>query len=403
MLKKSPGGSSGDYRFYAQTIDMKIISRGIAVFFLLLRCVISNANDGSFRVRGNQLIPMYETDISVKKEILTIRRINSRQAEVDVYYEFFNPKENKELEVGFEALSPQGDVDTKPVNGEHPYIDQFTVTMNDVAIPYKVSIVNDSLYYKNGKYKSMKPDEILKELDESEMDIGFFYVYHFRALFKKGLNIIRHKYVVDLSSSVLENYSFDYVLTAAGRWANKQIDDFTLQIDMGNFQDLTIESTFFKNNGEWKLSGRGKQIERIEKRDKGNNDDAEFFIQNGILTFEKKNFKPVGELYMRSYNNYFFDANHAYPSDNRFNYKRDLLPFSIDSQDQIDTPANELSKTILKNLPFARRGYVFKSPELKAYYEKLNWYNPDPAYIPDLNQLTKSEQEWFKKVPEYKN
>jgi YARHG domain len=382
---------------------MNIIQKGIAAFFLLLGYMSSYANDGSFRVRGNQLIPMYETDISVRKEILTIRRINKRQAEVDVYYEFFNPKEDKELEVGFEALPPQGDVDTKPVNGEHPYIDQFTVTMNDMVIPYKVSIVNDSLYYKNGKYKSMKPDEILKELDESEMDIGFFYVYHFRALFKKGLNIIRHKYVVDLSNSVEENYSFDYVLTAAGRWANKQIDDFTLQIDMGEFQDLTIQNTFFKNTVDWKFSARGKQIERIKSRSEKHIDDSEFFIQNGMLVFEKRNFKPVGELYIHSYNNYFFDVGHVYPSDNRFNYKRDLLPFSIDSQDQIDTPANELSKTILKNLPFARRGYIFKSPELKTFYERQNWYNPDATYVPDLNQLSKSEQEWFKRVSEYKN
>ena len=383
---------------------MKIILKRIAVFFLFFGFAFCFANDGAFRVRGNQLIPMYETDISVKKEILSIRRINKRQAEVDVYYEFFNPKENKELEVGFEALSPQGDVDTKPVNGEHPYIDQFTITMNDVAIPYKVAIVNDSLYYKNGKYKSMKPDEILKELDESEMDIGFFYVYHFRALFKKGLNIVRHKYVVELSSSVDENYSFDYVLTAAGRWANKQIDDFTLQIDMGNFQDLTIENTFFKNNADWKLSGRGKQIERIENRDTKNKDNAEFFIQNGMLTFEKKNFKPVGELYMRSYNNYYSNEHQPVSENQHFDYKRDShLPFSVESQDEIYMPANELSKTILKNLPFARRGYVFKSPELKAYYDKQIWYNADAAYIPDLNQLTKSEQEWFRKISEYKN
>ncbi len=106
---------------------------------------------------------------------------------------------------------------------------------------------------------------------------------------------------------------------------------------------------------------------------------------------------------MSAYNNYFFDGNHVYPKDNRFNYKRDLLPFSVDSQNQIDTPANELSKTILKNLPFARRGYIFKSPELKTYYEKQNWYNPDSTYVPDLNQLSKSEQEWFKRVSEYKN
>ena len=381
-----------------QYIKKMNILRGFGILPLILvfnHCV---ANDGSFRVRGNQLIPMYETDISVKKEILTIRRTNSRQAEVDVYYEFYNPKESKELEVGFEALSPLGDVNATPVNGEHPYITHFSVSMNGESVPFKVSIVNDSLYYRNGKYKSMKPADILKELDESEMDVGFFYVYHFRVLFKNGLNIIKHTYKVDLSNSVDENYSFDYVLTAAGRWANKQIDDFTLKIDMGDFQDLTVDNTFFKDGSDWKLTGRGRLIGRIYKRGREVKSMTEFFIQNGILVFGKKNFKPVGELYMHSYNNNIYGDGHSYSDKPRFDFKHDRLPFSVDSQDLIDTPANELSKTILKNLPFARRGYIFKAPELKSYYNLQYWYNPDVVYIPDLKQLTDAEQEWFKKI-----
>jgi hypothetical protein len=378
---------------------MKIILKRVTIFPLLLGFIVCFANDGSFRVSGNQLIPMYETDISVKKEILVIRRINRRQAEVDVYYEFYNPVGDKELEVGFEALSPEGDVDPRPVNGRHPYITRFSVSMNGETVPYKVSIVDDSLYYRNGKYKSLTPEDVLKKFDRDE-EIMVFYVYHFRVLFKKGINIIKHTYTVDLSSSVDENYSFDYVLSAAGRWANKQIDDFTLQIDMGEFQDLTIENTFFKNTADWKFSGRGKQIERIKSRYKHSNDDSEFFIQHGILVFEKKNFKPVGELYLRSYNNYIFSENRTDSDDPRFDYKRDHLPFSIDSQNQIDTPANELSKTILKNLPFARRGYIFKSPELKTYYNQQKWYYPDSTYIPDLKQLTHVEQEWYKKISE---
>ena len=129
----------------------KNILKGFGILPLILVFNYCLANDGSFRVSGNQLIPMYETDISVKKEILTIRRINSRQAEVNVYYEFDNPKENKELEVGFEAFSPLGDVDPTPVDGRHPYITHFSVSMNGESVPYKVSIVNDSLYYKDWK------------------------------------------------------------------------------------------------------------------------------------------------------------------------------------------------------------------------------------------------------------
>src|SRR5664279_6485438 len=122
----------------------------LAILPLAASAVLGHANDGAFRVSGNQLIPMYETDISVKKEVLSIRRINARQAEVDVYYEFFNPKDSKELEVGFEAFSPSGDVDAQPVNGGQPYITRFSVSMNGEPVPYKVAIVSDSLYYVQG-------------------------------------------------------------------------------------------------------------------------------------------------------------------------------------------------------------------------------------------------------------
>src|SRR5450755_3593936 len=224
---------------------MNTILRVLAILPIFSGFLFCHANDGAFRVNGNQLIPMYETDISVKKEILTIKGIGSGQASVDVYYEFFNPKEAKELEVGFEAFTPYGDVDTKPVDGEHPYITNFSVSMNGLSIPYKVAIVSDSLYFRNGKYKTIPMAEVLKESEDIDVP-NFFYVYHFRILFKKGMNIIHHTYVVDLSSSIEELYSFKYVLTAAGRWANRQIDDFTLNIDMGDFQDLSIDNTFFK-------------------------------------------------------------------------------------------------------------------------------------------------------------
>ena len=59
------------------------------------------ANDGAFFARGNQLIPIQETSISVKKEILSIKKIRNQFVEVSVYYEFFNPDADKEIIVGF--------------------------------------------------------------------------------------------------------------------------------------------------------------------------------------------------------------------------------------------------------------------------------------------------------------
>ena len=367
-------------------------------FLLLLLSICSLANDGAFRASGNQLIPMYETDISVKKEILTIRRINEKQARVEVYYEFFNPKEAKILEVGFEAVSPSGDVDHYPTkDGHQPYIRQFTVTLNEASIPYKVAIVHDKLYYRAGQYKAISLAQANKESEEDYVD--FFYVYHFRASFRQGLNIIRHSYIVDLSNSVGEHYSLDYILTAARRWANRQIDNFTLQIDMGEFQDLSIEPTFFKNVSEWKTDSTIKSMD-VKTGDKDQPDMSRFFIRKGAIVFTKLNFKPKGELEMHSFNSYYYrsaDRPEGGGSPEQFDSRTTRLPFSIDDQDGIYPPVDELSKKILHNLPFARRGYVFKSPEIAAYYTKQPWYLPDPTYTPDPGSLTKQEQDWLAK------
>ena len=118
------------------------------------------ANDGSYYVRGNQLIPIIETDISVKKEILKITRKNKEQVEVSVYYEFFNPGKALSFIVRFEAFSPRGDVDPEPKNGQHLNTYDFPVNMKNRPSAYKVAIVNDSTYYDNGIFTSLTRAQI---------------------------------------------------------------------------------------------------------------------------------------------------------------------------------------------------------------------------------------------------
>ncbi|OQP45117.1 hypothetical protein A4D02_34465 [Niastella koreensis] len=358
------------------------------------------SNDGAFRSAGNQLIPMYETDISVKKEILTINRIGGRKVAITVYYEFFNPKADKMVEVGFEATSPSGDVNARPVNGHQPFISQFTVNMNDSTVPYKVSIVSDSMYYKNGIYKSKTVAQALKEADNADY-VDFFYVYHFKAKFKQGLNIIKHTYTAELSTAVYEDYSYTYILSAAGRWANKQIDDFTLQINMGEYQDLRINNTFFSTLTNWQLPEGTKSIFiKKDKRDKEDKDKTEFYIRKGGLVFQQVNFKPTGELFFVAPGyQWGMGLTQQEIDDNHFSAKRgDPLPFSVEYPDGIHSPADDLSKRILKNLPYARRGYIFKAPELQGYFERQPWYLKDVNYHPDMSALTVKEQEWLKKL-----
>ncbi len=350
---------------------------------------ISFANDGAYFTSGNHLIPMYETSISCKKEILSIKRIENNYVKITVYYEFFNPGEGKTVEVGFEAASPTGDVNGMPKNGKHPYIYDFTVNLNNKILPYKVAVVKDSIYYKDGNF-------IEKDLDENDDGnyVNFNYVYHFSAHFIKGINIITHTYTFDLAGGLDIYYYLDYVLTAANRWSNKQIDDFTLLIDMGNFEDFHISKTFFKENNEWKLLGMGKIKNSNDStyitRGKSS---ARFIIKDGFIMFQKMNFRPKGELYLYSDNPLsFVEANQ------KFDYKEYLTPFSIEMSTVILKAKDETSLKILRNLPYARRGYIFISPEIQKYYESMDWYIADPNYEAELDKLTVEELEWLKKI-----
>nr|WP_315000291.1 YARHG domain-containing protein [uncultured Capnocytophaga sp.] len=333
-------------------------------------------NDGAFYMAGNQLVPINETDISVKKEILYIKK-TEEFAEVSVYYEFFNPKDEKEIIVGFEAGIPLGDAGFSPVNGHHPYMFDFTVSLNGNFLPYQIAFVKNSTYTKNHKIQNIDPKSLDNDVIGDELD--FQYVYHFKAKFKKGKNIVKHTYRYKLSRGVCYYYDFNYVLTAANRWANKQIDDFTLILDMGDFQTASIRKTFFKNTNEWTFNGIGKITE--------NPDYTNFYIQQGILVFEKKNFVPKGELYVEEESSYCREAG----SNQKF-------IFSLGKNRELGDPTEKTpeEKRIIRNLPFARRGYIFKDKTLQDVFKTEDWYQPNPSYVPEVEALTEEEKQLIK-------
>jgi hypothetical protein len=362
----------------AQTMRLCLMA-----FFAFAAAQQTLANDGVFYARGNQLIPVAETDITVKKEILSLKKVRNQHIEVTVYYEFFNPGNAKTITVGFEAASPSGDVEASPRNGRHPFMRDFTVNMNQMLLPYEVAFVADSLYADKGKVKTMKLDTFRGATDGNVVD--FFYVYHFQAPFKKGLNIIQHTYSYALSGSVAYHYDFAYVLTAANRWANKQIDDFTLRIDPGEFETFNIEKTFFRDSSQWLIQGIGK-VRELQGMGETyfRPHSLRFHVQKGILIFRQQNFKPEGELLVFAENyGYFYDS--AY------------LPFSYYQQDRIAEPGNAFGRKVLRNLPFARRGYVFNDRQLNAFFRGMDWYIPNPGYRPDIKWLSEAEKQWVAK------
>lgn len=368
--------------------------RYIFICIMLALATFTYANDGAYYASGNQLIPIVETDVSVKKEILHIRKINNERIEVSVYYEFYNPGKAKEITVGFEAFSPEGDVDGAPVNGQHPYMRNFKVMMNNSPLKFTIAMVADTLYNQQGKIKTI--DWKTFKGNKGGNSVDFFYVYHFKANFKQGLNIIKHTYQYDASGSVDFDYDFDYVLTAANRWANRQIDDFTLILDMGRFESFHISKAFFDKAADWQIKGVGKATDesgRTRNYEQGNV--AGFHIREGSITFQQQNFRPKGELFVYSYR--------FLPGSDHFDYNNTSLPFSIYQQQTIPEPSagSSVNRKILRNLPFARRGYIFKDKDLQDYFTHMTeWYMPDPAYKADIGKLEDAERQWLNKWKE---
>lgn len=387
----------------------------LIALLMTIMSLFAKANDSSFSATGNQLVPATETDISVKKEILSLKLVGNKM-KVDVYYEFYNPTQSsKNLIVGFEAPSPyDGGLEVNPnlVTKKQPFIHKFTVNMNDKSLSHKVALIKreyneeykeKSQSFKNGQPNGMSQDEIkaaiTKMINEGvENELDFYYVYYFNAVFKPGINIIKHSYEYNCSSSVMAKWSFPYRLTPACKWANGQIDDFTLIVDMGPFASYSIPETFTTKEDKWKIIGSGKVT--YEEEGMVGQPERNFVIRDGYAMFQKKNFKPEDELEIYSPLIFRYEDLMGYFNGVPFLDLGVELSILKDEEEITQYGIKDLSEIksneakILKNLPFAYRGYVFKSKELQEFYNKTDWYIPDPAYINDLGTLSEDEKKW---------
>ncbi len=361
-------------------------------------CLVSLSllgNDGAYMASGNQLIPIQETQVSIAKEVLRITKINDNEVNVRVEYEFFNPGDPKTILMGFEAPSPSGDVDGRPVNGAHPYISGFSVRMNDRQLSWKPAIVNSENYYVNNKIESKTTEEVTGyDFDPNSPD--FYYVYYFNANFLSGTNKIIHTYTCALSSSVMEKYSFDYILTAANRWANNQIDDFTLILDLGEKENFFINNSFFYDKKGWTIENGNQQAPQLGPF--GQTIVSKFEIKSGKLIYREKNFHPKGELSIYAsgrnidYQHSLFDASE--------DVLLNKIEFDIanEKKQTVFRSKDEASHKILRNLPFAIRGYIFKTTAIQQYYESMPWYQAKEDYKANVTDLPLEEQGWLKAV-----
>lgn len=370
------------------------------------------ANDGVYYTRGSQLVPLTETDISVRKEVLTISIMDNGFARVDVYYEFWNPgKEVKRVLMGFEADPSYNDDYKFYPSGVHPHIKDFTVEMNGRKLSYgnAACVAPDTRVGVHGleridtskRYYVFDNNMLYEEGFNAEIGdnykkgIAFAYVYYFNADFQPGLNRVHHTYIYRMSRTVGMPYIVEYKLSPAARWANGQIDDFTLVIRAdGTAKNFFIYDSVFPGAEFRFVEGMGKV-----RRHKLYSDPAyEFSLRDGAVTLHLQNFKPEKELTITG-----AGMDCCYGDGGTFNvaaaYDRSRPVVLFDEEwfgDMKAVPTDgTFRKRVLRNLPYAHRGHVFKDARLRKFFESLWWYMPDPAYKDSTADFTPVDYEYI--------
>jgi len=364
-------------------------------------------NDGEFYGGGgSSLFPIFNDNVSVRKEVLKIsytkNLTNNKYVSdnlplhVEIDYEFYNHGDEQELLIGFESmLAP-----TEGGNEVPPDIKDFRVMVNGMNVTYESRIIHDPYAIYNSE-KSNKNDSIFsKDSNENEDENPNRYIYYFKAVFKQGINRINHSYDCNYVSSTNGSYandlSYSYDLMPAMRWKNRQIDDFTLILDFGDLSHFQVYPLMDSDKDRWKFTGGGKinvEVDSNYSTDEDTNDRTTYlslFCQQGRVEYKCKNFKPTNDLIL------FFRT----PTPMRF----DMLSFSPEDDGYDESSLSEYFKSfnidnktarrIYRNLPFARRGYIFKDKLLTDFYKKhTSWYEPNAKYNGNIKNFTTKEKE----------
>ena len=319
---------------------------------------------------------------------------------VDVDYTFYNPGDEKEILMGFEAMMPGGDVSVEKITRKHPFMYDFTVDFNGKAVAYKSDIVNIEAFQEQSQLNSIT-DSALNSYNDSYdfFNSGeYVYVNYFKVRFQKGENKIHHTYAFDVSSDVMTSLNFVYILSAAGRWAGGKIGDFTLNLNMEKYSEFLIGQSFFKGLDNWNKNSNLKIVE-------GNNSymtDAQGALlvrsKEEGLKYHKKDFAPSGELFIWRPQNEIWEEEYL-RGEVAFNYQEHKLNYNSSLIHQyVQSAFDKTSLKVLRKYPKAKRGVRFRNKTIQSYFKSLDWYDEDRKSRVRNKDLDKEEKDWLEVI-----
>ena len=377
---------------------MRKFLKFIFCFLFILIATVSFSNDWEFSSRGENIVPIETSQVSIKKEQIKMKIVNDG---MDVKVKFiFNSPVSEEKIIGF--ITPEGGFDDENYQWDgEMHFKNFTTVVNGKTVKSNVEKMKD--FYK----KNLLSKEEMKKYNVEKYKDS--YIYYFKANFKKGDNTVEHSY--NYSGSYGVGYiDFQYVWTTISKWKNKKVDDFELIIEPGT-SFVSLPYTFWKNEKKvnWEIVGEGKIDTAVQTITDSNTKEKKVLkrvyarLKNGYIRYKTKDFAPDNEFLMEEIKNI---ANY-YPfektekgyifEDADFDYERLICcyvtePYSKEKHGTYENYKEELKLSkeqeeqlkklsdkeleILRNYPFALSGYDFSRKDLKDYFSQFIWYYP---------------------------
>lgn len=116
---------------------------------------------------------------------------------------------------------------------------------------------------------------------------------------------------------------------------------------------------------------------------------TEVSLRNGTVACIIKDFEPKYDMEIFSGDYLYRQDDKEYPLGEFYDRKYGLGTLER-------APNNAEEKRIIRNLPYANRGYVFKDESLRQYFSKIWWYMPDPLWTPSDSDFTDIEHRYIK-------
>ena len=377
---------------------MRKFFKFIFCFLFILIATVSFSNDWEFSSRGENIVPIETSQVSIKKEEIRMKVVNDGM-DVKVKFIFDSPVSEEKI-IGF--ITPEGGFDDENYQWDgEMHFKNFTTVVNGKTVKSNVEKMKD-FYKKN----LLSKEEMQKYNVEKYKDS---YIYYFKANFVKGENTVEHSY--NYSGSYGVGYiDFQYVWTTISKWQNKKVDDFELIIEPGT-SFVSLPYTFWKNEKKvnWEIVGEGKIDTAVQTITDSNTKEKKVLkrvyarLKSGYIRYKTKDFAPDDEFLMEEIKNIanyypfektekgyiFLDESSDYNfwlccyvtepySKEKYgtyeNYKEELK-LSKEEEEQLKKLSDK-ELEILRNYPFALEGYDFSRKDLKDYFSQFIWYYP---------------------------